>query len=202
MKLLGDAAAHAEVINAQRSNIERLETYLGSLNIRAQMIEDKPAPWLGWIVYPDDVSLVMVFETYNWGPGSGPVPSLAIALGSLLSALDSCEGIAAGKPGRHEYVGKPSLIRSVLPIIAPPAKLHELTTAERQLAMMTADLELIGKAFMKGQPPGSCFTPAQIADWVRERRAEEIIRNCPECRAYWCFPTPGPRCEKHNPSPK
>ena len=50
----------------------------------------------------------------------------------------------------------------------------DLAGLRRELETMTADLELICNAFMEGQPPGSCYTPAQIAEWVRKRRAEEI----------------------------
>ena len=47
-------------------------------------------------------------------------------------------------------------------------------TLKRQLDAVSADLELICNAFMEGQPPGSCFTPGQIADWVRDKRHYEM----------------------------
>jgi hypothetical protein len=62
---------------------------------------------------------------------------------------------------------------------ATPAKVRKLTTAERQLEAVSADLELIGVAFMEGQPPGSCYTPEEIATWVsaHRRREMEVINN-------------------------
>ena len=179
MKLLGDAAAHMAVIERERAKIERLETYLGSLVIRAGVTLDRPHSWFGWIVQPEDQSLVMVFDTLNWGPGAGPREYLHEALDSLIRSLDTCEGIAIGKPGPHERVGKPGDIRIVEPVTTAQLQLDtpgvSLPEAlKRQGEAMVRDLELICGAFMEGQPPGSCFTPAQIAEWISEHRKLEI----------------------------
>ena len=102
MKLLGIADQYPNVIAAFASDIEWIEARLGTIYIRAQLIPDlvrEGVKTLGWMIDPEDKTLVCVFPTYNWGPGVGPRPSLDEAILALKTELEQCLRIEPGKPG-------------------------------------------------------------------------------------------------------
>jgi hypothetical protein len=50
----------------------------------------------------------------------------------------------------------------------------DLSTLNRQLKAVSADLELIALAYMEGRAAGFCFTGAEVAEWVSRYRRREI----------------------------
>lgn len=105
MRLLGVADQWPKVIADSAADIAWIETKLGTVIVRADMIQDlkeKGVKTLGWAIQPTDASLVCVFPTFNWAPGSGPRTTLKDAVQSIKSNLEQCIRVEVGAPGLRD----------------------------------------------------------------------------------------------------